>query len=135
MEYLLKLPPCPELGSPKLWFCGTGELLSPVASRRPAVTFWPKSTAAPIRARSRTRLRASSTLYCGEKFELLRLPTSNGAPVLIALKFGNAPVLSLPWGKRNPSERIRKSANSRKRVTHSGKVRGDAQFSCRACSN
>src|SRR5882757_5945750 len=47
------------------------------------------------------RLRSWSTLICGEKF----VPaTSKGAPVLMALKFGKAPVLSLLFPKKLPSD-------------------------------
>src|SRR5690606_23517758 len=90
--YFEKLPPDP----PSDWFGETGELLSPVATRRPPVKPSPSIRSAPKRTRKRARSRSRSTLYCGEN----RVPAvSKGEPVLIELKFGNAPVLSLPSPK------------------------------------
>jgi hypothetical protein len=51
---LLKLPP----PMPKLWFTDTGELLSPVAMRMPAVHPSRKFASAPKRMRSRARVRS-----------------------------------------------------------------------------
>src|SRR5215469_151180 len=94
-EYLLKLPPCVPLATPRVWFSVTGESFSPLAPRTPIVNPSPKFASKPVRTRNRTRSRFWLTFSSGGKvFPLV----SNGGPVLIALKFGNAPVASFPDG-------------------------------------
>src|SRR5262249_17801442 len=95
IAYLLKLPPWALLATPRVWLVEVGLLVSPVAMRRPIVNPSCKSIAAPKRARMRARSRSLLTFSWGEKVVPV---TSNGGPVLIALKFGNAPVSSFPEG-------------------------------------
>ena len=129
-SYLEKPPPWVEpLEEPRVWLVETGELLPPVAIRMPAVKPSSRSMSKPKRMRKRLRSRFWSAFNCGENTAPV---VSKGAPVLMAVKLGKTPVVSLPEGYMMLSCRPRMSPKSLMRWVHSAAAFGAAHCCSRA---